>query len=430
MYKKLLLFCLMFFLPAFLSFAQGVPAQKAMINSDINIYSADTVKGKNTMFVFVREGCSVCKKQEEFVANDPTIRDFFDVTFLDIGEPQNKKMWEILIEKNQLSKVTPITLVGGDVLVGFNEKTTSKKIFDHKDDHTQYDVSYYLGDSNVSGMEGDDASVCQVDSSASCSVDAPSDPAQTHDNIMTLPYFGDINVKETSLFLMASVLGFIDGFNPCAMWVLLTFLIILSQVGDKKKMISLAGIFILAEAVMYFMILNVWYQTWDFISLDQWVTPAVGILAIGSGIYFLYKAYKNKGKLTCNVTSFEHQQKTTQKIREAVSKPLTIITIIAVLGIAFSVNIIEFACSVGIAQSFTKIMEINALGFLGRQWYIFIYSLFYMADDFVVFALAIVGYQRFHLVGAKYSHLSTIVGGILMIVIGIFMTFFPNLLVF
>ncbi len=429
MYKKLLLFCLVFFLPAILVYAQDSVVQQPTISSDINVYTQNDPQSKTAMFVFVREGCSACKSQEEFLESDPTIQEHFVVTLLDIGESQNKKLWEDLVEKHQLSKVTPITLVGGDVLVGFSEKTTSQKIFEHQNDHAQYDVLQYL-DNNVSAeVKENEESFCQVDSSSSCSLDAKND-IKNQDNMMTLPFFGEINVKETSLFLMASILGFIDGFNPCAMWVLLTFLIILSQVGDKKKMISLAGIFILAEAMMYFFILNAWYQTWDFIQLDQWVTPAVGLLAIGGGVYFLHKAYKNKGKLTCDVTSFEHQQKTTQKIRDAVSKPMTIITIFSVLGIAFSVNIIEFACSVGIAQSFTKIIEINQLGFFGQQWYVFVYTLFYMVDDFLVFGLAIAGYQRFHLVGAKYSHISTIIGGVLMLVIGVLMIFSPDVLVF
>jgi cytochrome c biogenesis protein CcdA len=244
---------------------------------------------------------------------------------------------------------------------------------------------------------------------------------------MTLPFFGEIDTKKSSLFVMSSILGFIDGFNPCAMWVLLTFLIILSQIGDRRKMVYLAGLFILAEGIMYFLILNVWYQTWDFIQLDQWVTPMVGVIAIGGGGYFLYKYYKNKdGHLTCEVTSLEHQQKTVAKIKEVVSKPITIVTTLAVLGIAFSVNIIEFACSVGIAQSFTKILELNDLSFILRQWYIFIYSLFYMADDFLIFGLAIFGYQKFTTVGTKYSHLSSLLGGILMIILGLLLILKPE----
>jgi len=158
-------------------------------------------------------------------------------------------------------------------------------------------------------------------------------------------------------------------------------------------------------------------------------TPGAA-LAVGAGMYFLYKWYKSKGELTCDVTSLQHQQKTTQKIQDVVKKPITIITTLVVLGIAFSVNIIEFACSIGIAQSFTKILEINDLSFVGRQFYIFVYTLFYMADDFLIFALAIFGFAKFHTVGQKYSHLSMLLGGILMLILGALLVFKPDLLMF
>lgn len=36
-----------------------------------------------------------------------------------------------------------------------------------------------------------------------------------------LPIIGKINIKEVSLPIISIILGLIDGFNPCAMWVLL-----------------------------------------------------------------------------------------------------------------------------------------------------------------------------------------------------------------
>ena len=53
--------------------------------------------------------------------------------------------------------------------------------------------------------------------------------------------------------------------------------------------------------------------------------------------------------------------------------------------IAFSVNIVEFACSIGIPQAYTKLLELSDLSFISKQFYVFIYTLFYMVDDFVVF---------------------------------------------
>jgi cytochrome c biogenesis protein CcdA len=248
---------------------------------------------------------------------------------------------------------------------------------------------------------------------------------------MVIPVIGQINPQATSLSFLAVVLGFVDGFNPCAMWVLLTFLLILSQVGSRKKMLQVAGLFIVAEAVMYYFILNVWYQTWDFVALDGIVTPAVGILALGSGGYFLYKYISSRNKpLTCDVASPEHQQKTENKIQKLVSKPMTFAVALAIIGLALSVNVIEFACSVGIPQAFTKVLELNNLSFWKYQWYTLVYTIFYMVDDILVFGLAIWGYKKFYAVGQKYSKISTLIAGILMLILGALLVFNPDILAF
>ncbi len=395
-----------------------------------------TQNQQTELIVFVREGCHICHQEKEFLANNEIIKNKFNVSILDIDDKNNKEKWKEIVNKHKLSKVTPITLVGGDVLVGFNQKITEKKILQYQTNHKKYGINFYLNNQEDNQQQSAEYT-CNAESTSTCTI-SPTNPTRQqypkqqkikNKDIMTLPFFGKINIKETSIFLMSTVLGFIDGFNPCAMWVLLTFLIILSQTGNRKKMIYLAGLFIVAEGVMYFLILNVWYQTWDFIQMDKFVTPLVGFIAIGGGVYFLYEYFKNRnGKIACEVTSLEHQQKTVAKIKEVVTKPITIITTLAVLGIAFSVNIIEFACSVGIAQSFTKILELNHLNFFMRQWYIFIYSLFYMADDFLIFGLAIFGYQKFATIGTKYSHLSSLLGGILMLILGLLLIFHPELL--
>ena len=107
----------------------------------------------------------------------------------------------------------------------------------------------------------------------------------------------------------------------------------------------------------------------------------------------------------------------------------SIFTLLGILGLAFSVNIIEFACSIGIPQTFTKILEINNLGFLQSNIFIFIYILFYMIDDFIVFGIGLYGIDKLSLT-TKYSKLSNLIGGILMIVLGFMLIFKPSLFLF
>lgn len=386
---------------------------------------AQEVSVDKYIFVFVREGCSACAREESFLK---TIKnDDIKVTLLDIGDKDNYDNFSKIVEKNNLSKVTPITLVGGEVLVGFDSaELAGKKIINLAKAGAYQDINDYLEEKPVIDSSNS-SGVCRLSGEDVCTQDEIKENSLEK---VRIPFLGVIDTKDFSLFSLAALLGFIDGFNPCAMWVLVAFLIALSQVGNQFKMIVVAGLFIVAESIMYFMILNVWYKTWDFIKLDWLMLPLVGLLSLAGGIYFLYKFKKNKGQLVCDVTSLEHQRKTTTKIKDIATRPLNIIGAFVIIGLAFSVNIIEFACSVGLAQSFTKILELNNLSFWTQQWYTGIYTLFYMVDDFIVFGLAIFGYRKFYQFGAKYSNLALLIGGIILIILGILMMSGKNIFVF
>ncbi|MFW6210361.1 MAG: glutaredoxin, partial [Patescibacteria group bacterium] len=70
------------------------------------------------------------------------------------------------------------------------------------------------------------------------------------------------------------------------------------------------------------------------------------------------------------------------------------------------------------------------LTFLERQWYILLFTLGYMFDDLVVFALAIWGFSKLQAHGAKYAQWSLLIGGALMLVLGLILILNPQLLVF
>jgi cytochrome c biogenesis protein CcdA len=407
---------------AFLSHAQeGVVSP--VLGEEIQHVSESDV----SVYFFGREDCHFCQLEKVFFDNElPKMQDV-DLVYYDIVESQEAKdLFVLIAEANSLAQVTPLTLVGGRVIQGYNsDQTTGAAILagiEQARAGNNFDVGAYLNPSEVlksgSGcdMEGD---------SQTCAVEV----ADTSGLALDLPFVGVIHPEDYSLLTLAAVLGTIDGFNPCALWVLMTFLLILMQIGDRKKMFYVAGLFLLAEAVMYYLILTVWYKTWDFVGLDQIVTPLVGLLAVGSGVYFLYKWYKSRDQLVCDVTSLDQQASIQGKIQKLVTSPMTLATVAGIVGIALSVNIIEFACSIGIPQVFTKVLELNGVSFWTQQWYTFIYIIGYMVDDLVVFAFALYGIDKMH-ASEKYSKLSMLIGGVLMLLLGLLLIAFPNALVF
>ncbi len=246
--------------------------------------------------------------------------------------------------------------------------------------------------------------------------------------LVRIPLVGtQIDVGNMPLMLLSAVLGFIDGFNPCAMWVLVMFLVILSQVGSRKRMLQYAGLFIFAEAVMYYLILTAWITAWDFIALNRIMLPAVGLLAVGSGMYFLYKFISFKP--VCSVTSSGQQERLGKRVRALAAKPLTLGVCLGILGLAFSVNVFEFACSIGIPQTFTKIIELNAAEWIARQAYMLMYILMYMFDDLIIFGIALYSISK---IGSMYAYAkwSSLIGGVLMLILGVILLFKPTLLIF
>lgn len=375
--------------------------------------------------VFERDICSHCQDEKAFLNKLQKERGDLIVIYHNIGESVHKQHFLQLTELEDIPKVTPITIIDGIILQGFDtEKTTGKKIralVDNAKGQPQYTFEEFIVAGGSSHVETD-AGTCDIEGEEiSCGV-------QEVNYWVTVPLIGPVDVAKYSLPVLSVILGFVDGFNPCAMWVLVLFLTILMEAGSRKRMFQMAGIFIFAEAIMYYLILNVWMTAWDFVGMDEIITPIVGAVAIGAGTFFLYKFYKED--TACKIGSLESKRKTAEKIKAYATGPMTIIAALGILGLAFSVNIIEFACSVGIPQTFTKILDFNYLSWTGKQLYNAIYILMYMIDDIVIFAIALYSFDRIGLTTHKYTHASHLIGGTIMVALGLILLIDPTLLVF
>jgi len=386
------------------------------------VQEPELAEGPILIEMFTRNGCQHCADEKDFLIDLEKERDDIQITYYDLEIEENEKLFEEITQLADISQSTPVTLIGDTVVSGFNTPDTTGEIF-----KILVDAAPIQGIFTVKEFIAKGGSDSVQETGSTCDEDGTECAVDDLPFFVKIPFIGNVDVKQYSLPVMSSVLGFIDGFNPCAMWVLVTFLLVLVQIGDKKRMFQIAGIFILAEAIMYYLILTFWASAWDWVGLDNYVTPLIGVIAIGGGFFFLWEWYSSDG--TCKVTNMEQRAKTKSKVDKLAAAEMTIATIIGILGLALSVNIIEFACSIGIPQAFTKILDLNGLSFLGKQFYTLIYIIFYMMDDFIVFGIALYSIQKIGMV-QKYSKWCNLAGGILMLAIGAIMIMKPELLVF
>lgn len=236
-------------------------------------------------------------------------------------------------------------------------------------------------------------------------------------------------LKSSSLFATALVIGLIDGFNPCAMWVLVYLITLVSELKDKKKMWFIAGTFLIASGIIYFIILTMYLSGWQlliYLGFTQYVLIVAGIFAVISGAYFLYDFYKSKGQIVCKVGNLQEKQKTMSKIKQIVHSKFTLPTFLALVVLAFSVNLTEFFCSISLPQVFTNVISVADITTTMQFFYIFVYILAFMADDMLIFFLALKAIET--PIMDKYSGLAKLIGGIVMLGLGFVLLFFPHLL--
>lgn len=241
-----------------------------------------------------------------------------------------------------------------------------------------------------------------------------------------LPFLGKTDLTKWSLPTLAVVLGLIDGFNPCAMWVLVYLIGLLIGVKDRKRIWVIVGSFVLASGILYFLFMTAWLNIFLLLGYIKILTIIIGLVALGGGILSLKEYFTSKEALTCKVGDEESHEKTMKKIDRIISAPLTWGIVLSMVGLAFVVNSVEFACSAAIPAVFTQILSLSGLSAIQHYAYIGLYTFFFMLDDLIIFGMA--AFALGSSLGEKYAKYCKVIGGIIMTVLGLIMLFAPHLL--
>ena len=244
-------------------------------------------------------------------------------------------------------------------------------------------------------------------------------------NEVKIPILGHINMKLVSIPLVAVILGFIDGFNPCAMWILLFLINMLFGMKDIRKRWILGFTFLFVSALVYFLsMLGINFVLG--VATIKWMKIAIAIFILVAGIFNLRKYFKiRKEEAGCTVVDDKKRKKIITRMKKIINSKSFILSLVGIIILAASVNLIELACSLGFPLIFTEILTINNVEGITRIIYLLIYIFFYMIDDMVVFTISMIAVEATGITN-KYNKLCTLISAIIMILMGILLIFKPD----
>ena len=242
--------------------------------------------------------------------------------------------------------------------------------------------------------------------------------------------FGVVSLKDVSLPIFTIILGAVDGFNPCAMWILIFLITMMFSMHDRKKMWILGLTFIFISGFVYLCFMISWLSLASFLNSVTLIRFLIASFAVLFGMVNIYRYIKSlNSDVGCDVTDKKKRLKIMERIKKIVTEKSFLLSILGIVLLAFSVNLIELLCSLGIPVMFTNVLAMNDLSALEYVIYIGLYLLFFLIDDILIFVIAMKT-LKIKGISNKYTKYSHLIGGIIMVLLGILMVIKPEWLMF
>lgn len=249
------------------------------------------------------------------------------------------------------------------------------------------------------------------------------DPNDKKDDKISLPIIGEVDLTKYSLPAQAAILGFFDGFNICSLGALILILGLVLILRSRSKILIFGGIFILTTAIVYGLLIVLWYQIFYHVApVLPIMNILVGILGIGGGIYFFkqFLKYKKYGP-ACDIdTGKGIVGKFSKKLQTSFKESGGLWGIlISVFIFAVVITVVEFPCSAVIPVFFASALASAQLPSLTYLLYIIIFIFFYMLDEIIIFLIAVFT-MTIKIASSKVMIWITLVEAIVLFGLGLF----------
>lgn len=354
-----------------------------------------------TLLYFGADGCPFCEQMERYL--DDLEADFGDdlevIRYEVSGDQEAQDRWvRELAERGREASGVPTTILGDQVWVGFNRD---------------------IGERITQAVSREVAQRDPPDGEVGPEVPVPDDTS------VSVPFLGEIDVAARSALAATALIAFIDGFNPCSLWVLTVLLALVLHTGSRMRVAAIGGAFLLVTTLIYGLFIVGVYSAMSFIGALGWIRGAVAVFALGFGLINVkdYFWFRTGPSLTI---ADEHKpgiyRKARNLVRPGVSLPAAVV---GAMLMAAGVALIELPCTAGFPVIWSD--QVNAAGASGAEFGLLLglYLGIYLFDELLVFGAAVVT-MRVTKVQERHGRVLKLIGGAVMISIGITILVSPD----
>ncbi len=337
-----------------------------------------------TVTIFHGDGCPHCAAELDFLEAltdaDPAVTvDAHEVWYDETGR-------DLLIQTAEQRGFepsgVPVTIIGDHVWIGFDEATADAIV----------------------------AAIAEERAGPDQGPPQDASPARS----VEIPLIGEVVVEDLSLLASTVAIGFVDGVNPCSLWVLSLLLAMVAGRGSRRRVLVIGGVFLTITAAMYALYMVGMYSAASYLTGMGWLRVLVAAIAGTFGALQFKDGLGLSGGPSLSISP-DQRPGLYARIRGLASPDRALAaTVAGTAALAVLVSLLETPCTAGLPLLWTSLLAEQGVGPLQAAGLFAVYMTVFLLDEFIVFALAVLTLRATRLQERHGRALKLVAGSVLL----------------
>ena len=359
------------------------------------------------------DGCPKCEEAQAFLAELVEEQPSLTVTALEVWfDDENREVFTAAGEELGFeASSVPTTVIGDRVWIGYTDA-----IGEDVAEAVRLAAAGQEPSPGVYGTPGADT----------CSPDELTCSTEDESASVDVPLVGEVGLADRSLLVSTLVIGFVDGVNPCSLWVISVLLTIVVRTASRRRVLVIGSVFLAVTAGMYALYMAGIYSALSVVrhlgAIQVAVAVAAGIFgAVSVKDYFAFKkglSFTIKDSAKPGIYA---------RVRAAAGQRALLPALLATVTLAVAVSLLETPCTAGFPVLWTGLLQANGVPPLEAAGLFVVYMIPFLLDELLVFGLAVVT-MRAAKMQEKHGQLLKLVAGVTMLALASAMAIDPTLM--
>ncbi|MGM1053393.1 MAG: thioredoxin [Pseudomonadota bacterium] len=237
---------------------------------------------------------------------------------------------------------------------------------------------------------------------------------------------GRIDLAGESMLFATLLIAFVDGFNPCSLWVLTVLLAMILGSGSRSRTAAVGGTFLLVTAALYGLFIGGLFAALSVARHLAGIQLVVALFALGFGAVNVKDYFALHRGISFSIPErFKPRiYRGSRKVRRERPLPMTLLVTVVMAG---GVALVELPCTAGFPVIWSSLLAdagVEKTAFVGL---LAAYLLVYLLDEILVLAVAIFT-LRIGRMQESHGRTLKLIGGMVMLALGGVMLLAPSLM--